>query len=94
MVGGCPMMMYSFASKHAGIMASMGMQDFALTEADATPERAAAMMSGLLAKREVLLPQMQSRLAALRQEALIPAHLAVEILGDKLPLAGEQNKVK
>jgi polysaccharide pyruvyl transferase WcaK-like protein len=81
MVGQCPMMMYAFAPKHAGIMASMGMQDYALSEAGAAPERAVAMMADLLAKRSVLQPEMRIRLEVLRQEALIPAQFAAQIMG-------------
>jgi len=80
MVGQCPMMMYAFAPKHAGIMASMGMQDYALLEAEAAPERAVAMMTDLLAKRNALLPAMQTRLEMLRQEALLPAQFAAQIM--------------
>lgn len=80
MVGQCPMMMYAFAPKHAGIMASMGMEDYALCEAEATSDRAVALMADLLAKRSVLLPAMQARLEMLRQEALLPAQFAVQIM--------------
>lgn len=92
MVGQCPMMMYAFAPKHAGIMASMGMVDYALLEADATPERAVALMADLLAKRNILQPEMHARLEVLRKEALIPAQFAAQILGLQPAPAGQAIK--
>lgn len=82
-LGGCPPMMYAFAPKHVGIMASMGLEGFALRETAATPENATAMLASLLTNRAAALDNFTKRLPALRQEALIPAHLAVEILKTK-----------
>jgi len=80
MVANCPVMMYAFAPKHAGIMNSMGLSDYCLLETHATPKAAADTIAKLLANRETLQAAMAERLASLRQEALIPAQLAAEIL--------------
>ena len=79
-VGGCPVMMYAFAPKHAGIMASMGLQTYTLSESAATPESTTAMLEDLRANRVRVRDAMAQRLDVLRQEALIPAQLAAKIL--------------
>jgi polysaccharide pyruvyl transferase WcaK-like protein len=79
-LGGCPPMMYAFAPKHAGIMASMGLQDFVLREDAAAPETTTAMLENLLAYRDAAARFFAENLPLLRQKALIPARLAVEIL--------------
>jgi polysaccharide pyruvyl transferase WcaK-like protein len=80
MIGGCPVMMYAFAPKHAGIMESMEMASFVLSEEMAVGERAAALMDRLLAQRDDLRARMPGRLAALRGDAARPARIASRIL--------------
>jgi polysaccharide pyruvyl transferase WcaK-like protein len=80
MVANCPVMMYAFAPKHAGIMSSMGLSDYSLLESQATPGAAVDTVTRLLANRISLQETMRERLTILRQEALIPANLAAEIL--------------
>jgi polysaccharide pyruvyl transferase WcaK-like protein len=80
LVANCPVMMYAFAPKHAGIMASMGLEPYALPEASATPERTVALLADLLANREPLRRSMAARLEALKQEALLPARMAADLL--------------
>ena len=75
-LGLCPPLMYAFAPKHAGIMDSMGLHEYILNEAVATPERTIQLLSEILKQRENLQPRMKDRLEILRQEALIPAILA------------------
>ena len=85
MVANCPVMMYAFAPKHAGIMASMGLEAYSLAEAEATPQRTIQMLADLLANRQQVRLAMAKQLEVLRQEALIPAQLAVEILQSRDP---------
>ncbi len=80
MVAQCPVMMYAFAPKHAGIMDSMGLGAYSLLEADATPEKTARLLESLLNNREPLRRSMGERFETLRGEALIPAQLAAQIL--------------
>ena len=80
MVANCPVMMYAFAPKHAGIMNSMGMSDYVLDEENATPARTIELLSKLLARRSDIRQFMAKRLVELQREALIPAKLAGKIL--------------
>ncbi len=80
MIAGCPVMMYAFAPKHAGIMQAMGLSDFILDEASASPERTIEMLSGLLSRRREVHQFMAKRLVELQQSALVPSRLAGEIL--------------
>lgn len=79
-IGGCPPVMYAFAPKHAGIMATMGLQNYTLAEAQATPETTVAMLENIRAHREVTQQALADRLEVLRQEALLPAQLCAEIM--------------
>lgn len=83
LVANCPVMMYAFAPKHAGIMDSMGLSDYSLSETDATPEQVIERFSRLLSEGEPLRAFLSDRLIYLRQQALIPARLAAEILETK-----------
>jgi polysaccharide pyruvyl transferase WcaK-like protein len=85
MVGNCPVMMYSFAPKYTGIMKAMGLSDFVLEEEIATPKAAVAVLSALLENQEEVRKRMSARLIELRQEALLPARLAAQILGISQP---------
>ena len=80
MIGNCPVMMYAFAPKHAGIMKSLGLSEFALLEDQASPERAVSMLAQLLIHQDEIRRRMDDRLIELRQEALIPANLALQVL--------------
>jgi polysaccharide pyruvyl transferase WcaK-like protein len=80
MIGNCPVMMYAFAPKHAGIMKSLGLSEFALLEDQASPERAVSMLEQLLIHQDEIRRRMDDRLIELRQEALIPANLALQVL--------------
>jgi polysaccharide pyruvyl transferase WcaK-like protein len=80
MVSLCPVMMYAFAPKHAGIMASLGLEDYAMTESIAAPEKTIELLSALLANRERARQSMARRLEILRQDAQLPAELAIQIL--------------
>jgi polysaccharide pyruvyl transferase WcaK-like protein len=80
-IGNCPVMMYAFAPKHAGIMKSLGLSEYALLDSQASPERTIAMLSELLDHQGEICGNMAQRLLKLRQDALIPAQLAIEILG-------------
>lgn len=73
-------MMYAFAPKHAGIMEAMGLSSYTLLESSAEPDKAVEILSDLLKNRDHLRYAMVKKLADLRQNALIPAHLAIQIL--------------
>lgn len=79
-IGRCPVMMYAFAPKHAGIMEAMGLSSYTLLESSAEPDKAVEILSDLLKNRDHLRYAMVKKLADLRQNALIPAHLAIQIL--------------
>lgn len=81
MVALCPVMMYAFAPKHAGIMASLGLEDYAMAESIASPEKTVEILSALLGNREQLRQRMAGRLVTLRQEAELPARMATKIIG-------------
>jgi polysaccharide pyruvyl transferase WcaK-like protein len=81
MVSLCPVMMYAFAPKHVGIMASMGLEDYAMAESIASPEKTVELLSSLLANQAQLRQSIASRLVTLRQDAELPARLAAQILG-------------
>jgi polysaccharide pyruvyl transferase WcaK-like protein len=83
MIGGCPMAMYAFAPKHAGIMAEMGMAKFSIPEREATPARTIQTLSALRDGLEAIQAEMHIRLGQLRAEAHIPARLAARILAHK-----------
>jgi polysaccharide pyruvyl transferase WcaK-like protein len=80
MVAGCPMMMYAFAPKHAGIMEAMNLSQYSLVEANATPQSTIGLLANLVANRQSLQCSMEQRLVELRQAAMIPAQFAAEIL--------------
>ena len=80
MVANCPVMMYAFAPKHSGIMKAMGLTDYVLEEENATPKAAVEKLSSLLDNQEEVRKYMSARLIELRQEALLPARLAAQIL--------------
>jgi polysaccharide pyruvyl transferase WcaK-like protein len=79
-LGECPVMMYAFAPKHAGIMEALDLGAYSLDEPVANPQRTIELLSGLLAKRSDVLASMGERLDLLRRDALIPAQLAAEIV--------------
>jgi len=79
-VGGCPVMMYAFAPKHAGIMESMKLSEYCMLEAVATPARTVELLAGLAANRELLRVATAERLTELRQDGIIPAQLAAKVI--------------
>jgi len=89
MLGGCPMMMYSFAPKHAGIMRSMGLESLVLREEEATPRAALEIVDRLVRERDALRARMGLRLAELKEQALLPARIAADLLA-----AGRKNAQK
>ena len=80
MVAQCPVMMYAFAPKHAGIMKAMDLADYSLLEETTTPAKTVGRLADLLANCDQIRGRMAERLVALRQEALIPSRLAAQIL--------------
>ena len=82
-IGNCPVMMYAFAPKHAGIMKSMGLERFTLLESEATPARTLEMVADLVENREQLRTSIQERLEILRQEALVPARFVTQIMDSR-----------
>lgn len=80
MIGGCPMAMYAFAPKHAGIMAQMGMNKYSIFEREATPARTILTLSALREGRESIRARMRTRLEQLRADATIPAQYGAKIL--------------
>jgi polysaccharide pyruvyl transferase WcaK-like protein len=83
MLGNCPMMMFSFAPKHAGIMEMMGMEDYILSLDIATPLNSVNMLEDLISHRESLQQKMELRLPELQKDALIPAHIIQKIFASK-----------
>jgi len=79
-VGKCPVMMYAFAPKHAGIMKSMGLERYTLLESDATPARTIEIITNIETRRESLRTTLHEQLEILRQEALVPARYVAQIL--------------
>jgi polysaccharide pyruvyl transferase WcaK-like protein len=79
-IGNCPVMMYAFAPKHAGIMKSMGLDRYILLEAEATPAKTKELLSDLEANRGTVLASLAGRLNTIRQDALIPCRLLESIL--------------
>jgi hypothetical protein len=73
--------MYAFDLKHIGIMESMQLSQYCLSEATATPQNAIEMLDKFASESDQIRPAMAARLEVLRQEALVPAKLAVQILG-------------
>lgn len=80
MVGNCPPIMYAFDLKHTGIMETMRLAENCLHEAQTTPDSTQAMLEHISSTAGLLRQVMAARLAELRQEAQIPARLALEIL--------------
>ena len=83
MIGNCPPIMYAFDQKHPGIMEAMDLTDYILPEASATTSSTEALLSRMAAQVEFVRAGMPRRLQELRQEALIPAELAVRIMRKK-----------
>lgn len=83
MVSLCPVMMYAFAPKHIGIMSSLGLDNYAMAESVASPEKTIELLSALLADCENVRQAMTSRLEKLRQEALLPAQFALQIMSER-----------
>jgi polysaccharide pyruvyl transferase WcaK-like protein len=80
-IGNCPPLMYAFDLKHIGIMESMQLSQYCLLEKAATPQNAVELLEKLASESDKLRPAMAARLEGLRQEALLPAKLAAQILG-------------
>ena len=80
MLGRCPMMMYGFAPKHLGMMQSLGMERFALDEKTVDEAAATRMLSDLITNRGAVRGRMLERLLHLREDALVPARIAADIL--------------
>jgi polysaccharide pyruvyl transferase WcaK-like protein len=80
-IGNCPPMMYAFDLKHLGIMESMHLSQYCITEDVATPQNAIKLLDKLASESVRIREGMRARLEELRQEALIPARLAAQILG-------------
>jgi hypothetical protein len=87
MLGNCPMMVFSFAPKHQGIMELMEMSDYSLSLDRANPQTTLEMLDSLLSNREILQTKMKKRLYELQQDALNPAKL-IKNLWD-FPVSGE-----
>jgi polysaccharide pyruvyl transferase WcaK-like protein len=83
-VGNCPMMMYAFDPKHAGIMQAIGMAGYAILEKEASPEKTLQTIAQLCDRSAEIQVHIRKKLAELRAEAGIPAHIARLILLDKI----------
>ena len=81
MVGNCPMMMYSFAPKHSGIMNAMGLSEYILEEKSADFEAAVQLLQRLVDNEYDLRRYLDGQLVKLRKDAQIPAVLVADILG-------------
>ena len=79
-IGNCPPLMYAFDLKHRGIMESMHLSQYCVSEDAATPQQAIELLGKLASENAQIREGMRSRLEELRQDALIPAKLAVQIL--------------
>jgi len=79
-VGNCPIIMYAFAPKHAGIMRSMGLDRYILLESQASPAKTIELLADMEINRGQVVASLHQRLEKLRQEALIPLHLVEQIL--------------
>jgi polysaccharide pyruvyl transferase WcaK-like protein len=80
MVANCPVMMYAFAPKHAGIMQAMDLSSFVIPESDASSQLTIKILSKLISNRSQVKLSMQEKLKVLQNEALIPAALATQII--------------
>jgi polysaccharide pyruvyl transferase WcaK-like protein len=80
-IGNCPPLMYAFDLKHLGIMESMHLLQYCISEDTATHQNAIELLNKLASDSVLIREGMRARLEELRQEALIPAKLAAQILG-------------
>jgi len=80
-IGNCPPLMYAFDLKHIGIMESMQLSQYLLSEEAATSQNTIELLEKLASESDKIRPAMAARLEVLRQEALIPAKLAAQLLG-------------
>jgi len=80
MLGNCPMVMYAFAQKHAGIMDSIQMQEYCISEESATPSKTTELIARLLDQRQEIQERLSTLLEQLKLDATIPARQAAEIL--------------
>jgi polysaccharide pyruvyl transferase WcaK-like protein len=83
-LGGCPVVMYAFEHKHAGIMASLGLEDYILNGETSMPDSAIAVLRDLLAARQALRSHLRHQLEVMRRDARRPAVLAAEILDGEI----------
>jgi polysaccharide pyruvyl transferase WcaK-like protein len=80
-IGNCPPLMYAFDLKHVGIMESMHLSQYCISEDAATPQNAIELLDKLASESTLIRGGMRTRLEELRQEALVPAKLVAQILG-------------
>ena len=77
-LGNTPMMMYAFASKHTGIMETMGMGEFALFEEGVSVENTLAKLKILISNREKIREYLTQKMIILQQQAQLTAELMME----------------
>lgn len=75
MLGNCPMMMFSFAPKHSGIMELMAMEDYCLSLKLATPQHTIKLLESLISNRNTLQHNLKNRLSELQKDAIYPTKL-------------------
>lgn len=79
-VAGVPAAIHAIGPKLAGMAGELGLEDWMLEDADATPEATAAAVGDLLARLPEVRPRLTARVEELRREALVPGRLAAEVL--------------
>jgi polysaccharide pyruvyl transferase WcaK-like protein len=84
-VAGVPSSIHAIGPKLAGMAQVLGLEPWLLEEATATPEASAAAVSDLLERRQEVRVRLSRRVEELREEALVPGHLAAAALAAGRP---------
>jgi polysaccharide pyruvyl transferase WcaK-like protein len=79
-VAGVPAAIHAIGPKLAGMAGELGLEEWMLEDAAATPEATAAAVGDLLARLPEVRPRLAERVVELRRDALLPGHLAAELL--------------
>lgn len=84
-IGGCPVGMYVFAPKHAGIMRAMGLEGYCIYEENVSPQTVTDLLERINSNREALRMMLAKKIESLKHCAIKPALFAKDILLNKLP---------
>ncbi len=79
-VAGVPAAIHAIGPKLAGMAGELGLEEWMLEDAAATPEATAAAVGDLVARLPEVRPRLAARVAELRRDALLPGRIAAELL--------------